>query len=324
MTSLYSAVAKPGFFWSSVKGKQVLDPGPFWDTTDERMVGRCVTLMNFWFVKIRSSVPEWWDAGSGPGGGLAMNDGVSIAVDVLRSVVEHLKANQLPFHDMSLGELKDCTNEWADALAAHFAAMSDEERRQFRALRGNQGHAAGVRHAQRSIQARFAEFQPSGLAEFLERENARTNDTAISIINEIERQISRITIGGLKAKWDSGEEAWWYQGVPRGVRADATARQNDDQNQRGAREKYLDFIHYREIVHDNWLLFGDVLAPGKQNQNKSSRTDWMDRTNKIRQIAAHGSSGTWVSFEELDFLKANLEWLKGTPTPTTSSLPDQG
>jgi DGQHR domain-containing protein len=324
LTSLYSALAKPGFFWSAVKGKQVLDPGPFWDTSDDQMTRRCVTLVNFWFAKIRTAVPEWWDAGSGLGGGLAMNDGVSIAVDVLRSVVEHQKRKHLPFHDMTLGELKDCTNQWADALAAHFADMSDEERRQFRALRGNQGHAAGVRHGQSYIQGRFAEFQPPGLAEFLERENARTNDTAISIINEMERQISRITIGGLQATLDSSDEAWWYQGVPRGVRADAAARQNDDQNRRGAREKYLDFIHYREIIHGNWPLFGDILAPGKQNQNKVTRTDWMDKTNKIRQIAAHGSSGTWVSFEDLDFLKAKLDWLKGTPTPTTTTLPEEG
>ncbi len=314
LTSIFTTLQKPGFFWSEIKGNQVFGAGPFWDLTDERMVKRCVTLLNSWFGRLRDRVPEWWDAGQGPGGGLAMNDGVSIVIDVLRSVIDHLRDRQVPFHNLSLQESVAVTDMWAQALADYFGEMSDEERRDFRGLRGNQGHAAGTRHAQAYLRSRFADFDPAGLTEFLEREQARTNDTAISVINEMERQICRITIAGLKARWGDGD-TWWYQGVPKGVRADASKIQNDDQNSRGARENYLNFIHYRSIVEDNWGLFGDLLAPGKQTQSKSVRSEWMEEVNRIRQFTAHGSSGTWVSFEDLDFLKGKLEWLKVVPTP---------
>ena len=47
-------------------------------------------------------------------------------------------------------------------------SFSEEERRNFRLLRGVQGQTAGVRHAQAYIQERLPEYQPEGLRDFLE------------------------------------------------------------------------------------------------------------------------------------------------------------
>jgi hypothetical protein len=188
--------------------------------------------------------------------------------------------------------------------------MTDEEKAQFRGLRGNQGHATGLRHAQAFIQQRIPAFEPKGLAEFLELEKARTNDTAISRINEIERLVCRIAIGALKAKSGADDDSWWYQSVPRNVRTAATSRQEDDQNRRGAKENYLDFIDYRDIIQENWVVLGELLSPGKQNQNKATRTAWMNTVNDIRKIAAHGSSAVWVSFEQLEVLNDRLAVLR--------------
>jgi DNA sulfur modification protein DndB len=315
MPSLFGALDKPGFFWFSLRGNQINRVGPFWDSSEDKIVRRTSTVINYWFQTIRNAVPQWWDAGAGEGGGLAMGDGVSIAADVLRSVFDHLDSCRIPFGDMTPKELTSCLDKWARATADYFASMSEDQRRLFRDLRGNQGHATGLRHAQGFIHERFLEFQPEGLVEFLEREKARTNDTAISRINDMERQICRIVIAALKGRYGTDGEAWWYSGVPKNVRTAAANRQEDDQNRRGGKEYYLDFIDYREIIQDNWLLLGELLAPGKQNQNKATRTEWMMETNKVRQIAAHGSSGTYASFEQLDELDRRLSWLREIPTP---------
>lgn len=310
LNSLFSAVDKPGFFFSSVRDNMVIDPGPFWDKTDNAIIRRTTSALNCWFGAIRRAVPGWWNVGASEGGGLAMNDGVSIAVDVLRSVVDHLGRGRVKLADLTLMEVTDRLAPWAEALGDYFAAMTEEEKLQFRGLRGNQGHATGLRHAQSFIQQRFPDFQPDGLAEFLEREKARTNDTAISLINEIERLMGRIAIGVLRANLGGEDEQWWYQGVPRNVRAGASSKQEDDQNRRGAKERYLDFIDYRDIIQENWLLLSELLAPGKRNENKATRTAWMARINEIRKIAAHGSSEIWVSFEQLTELNDRLAWLK--------------
>jgi len=310
MTSVFFALDRPGFFFSSVRDNLVIDPGPFWAKTDDAIIRRTTSTLNCWFGAIRLAVPEWWDAGASTGGGLAMNDGVSIAVDVLRSVVDHFGKGRVKLADLTLKEVADCLTPWAKALGDYFAGMTAEQKLQFRGLRGNQGHATGLRHAQGFIQARFSDFQPDGLVEFLEREKARTNDTAISLINEIERFVSRIVIDVLRANLGTADDAWWYQGVPTNVRTSATSKQEYDQNRRGARERYLDFIDYRDIIQDHWPLFSKLLARGKGNESKAIRTAWMARINEIRKIAAHGSSATWVSFEQLNELNGFLVWLR--------------
>lgn len=315
LTSVFGALEKPGFFSYSARANQIVTPGPFWAAKDDRIIVRTAGVLNSWFGAIRDAVPDWWDAGSAEGGGLAMNDGVSIIVDVLRSVTEHLDQSRVKLTQLSDSELTTRLNPWANALAAYFASMTEDQRRQFRQLRGNQGHATGLRHAQRAIQNVLPDFQPEGLAEFLERERANTNDAAMARIVEIERQVSRIVIGALRGQFGTDDDAWWYRGVPTGIRTAAVRLQQEDRNQRGGQENYLDFIDYRDIVHDNWLLLGETLAPGKQNQNKATRTQWMVAVNEIRKVAAHGSSGTWVSFEDLDQLTDKLEWLKALRVP---------
>jgi DNA sulfur modification protein DndB len=322
LNSLFSALNKPGFYFSSVRDNLVIDPGPFWDKTDDAIIRRTTSTLNCWFGAIRLAVPVWWDAGASEGGGLAMNDGVSIAVDVLRSVIDHLGKGRVRLADLTVKEVGDCLTPWAKAMGDYFARMTEEEKLQFRGLRGNQGHTTGLRHAQGFIQQRFPEFQPDGLAEFLEREKARTNDTANSLINEIERLLSRVVVGVLRANLGVEDEQWWYRGVPRTVRAAASTKQEDDKNSRGAKERYLDFIDYRDIVHENWLLFSELLAPGKRNESKGTRTTWMARINEIRKIAAHGSSETWVSFEQLTELNDRLAWLRGVGTGAGAIAPD--
>jgi DNA sulfur modification protein DndB len=319
LNALFTALDKAGFFFASTNGNVVVDPGPLWGDSDDKIIGRTTLVLNAWFGALRAAAPAWWAAGLSEGGGLAMNDGVSIAVDVLRSVVAHLDEGRVKLASLSNKELAARLAPWADAMASYFAGMTDDEKAQFRGLRGNQGRATGTRHTQAYIQQQIPGFQPKGLAEFLELEKARTNDTAISRIGEIERLVCRIALGALKAKSGADDDRWWYDCVPKNVRTAATSRQEDDQNRRGAKENYLDFIDYRDIIQENWLVLGELLAPGKQNQNKATRTSWMNSVNDIRKIAAHASSAVWVSFEQLELLNERLAILReihGEPIPT--------
>jgi hypothetical protein len=77
----------------------------------------------------------------------------------------------------------------------------------------------------------------------------------------------------------------------------------------GGREAYLDLIHYRAIVMQNWPTFGPVFAYGKVG-NKEKRTEWLARVNEIRKIAMHASRGATVTFEQLSELGGYLDWLR--------------
>jgi DNA sulfur modification protein DndB len=92
LTALFSALEKPGLYYRSVQNKAVVNPGPFWSSDDSESIDRTTLIVSSWLREVRDRTSQWWDAGSGPGGGLAMNDGVTVSVNVLRSVVEHLDA----------------------------------------------------------------------------------------------------------------------------------------------------------------------------------------------------------------------------------------
>lgn len=311
LTSVFSALDKPGFFYGSVKGNVVMDAGPMWGTSDDSIIRRTTSILNGWLTVVRDRVPDWWDLGSAEGGGLAMNDGVGVCISVLRSVVEHLDTGKLKLWSLDPKEANERLAPYAEAFADYLGEMSAEQRLEFRSARGNQGQAAGLRHAQKYLQSHFADFDPDGLAEFIEREQAKTNDQASSLIKSIERTLQKIVIGVLKAQYGPDGDHWWYEAIPVTVRKPASLRQDEDKNQRGARERYLDLIDYRTIITStqNWTLFAALLGRGKGNESKDKRTEWIARINDVRHVAEHASSATWVSFETLGELTEVLEWI---------------
>jgi hypothetical protein len=238
-----------------------------------------------------------------------MNDGVTVAFMALRSVVEHLDQGRGKLAGQSVAEVVARLGPYAECLGEYFGSMSEDQRLAFRALRGVQGQTAGMRHAQAALQARFPNFKPEGLEDFLEREKARTNDQAMSLIGDIERLLNKIVTGVLRAQYGSDEERWWYDGVPKAVRTPVSQRQEEDNNQRGSKDGYFDLIHYRQIAVANWSLFSDLVSDTRIG-NKERRTAWIARVNEIRKVAAHTSSGASVSFEQLSELRNYLEWLE--------------
>lgn len=323
MTALFSALEKPGLYYRSVQQNLVVvDPGPFWSAEENESIKRTTLIVDGWLGEVRDRASSWWNAGAGPGGGLAMNDGVAVCINVLRSVVEHVDSATPRLSEGPAKEAIERLRPYASALGDHFANMSDDERRAFRGLRGNQGQAAGLRHAQKALQDRFPSFNPAGLSEFLELERERTNDRAMTLVNRIDRLLMRTLVAVLKDNLGSPEnpDAWWYDAVPLPIRQVATKAQEDDRNRRGSREAYFNLIHYRDIIENKWVLLGPIFGRGKRTDRKSVQTAWLVRTNEIRQIAAHGSSGANVSLEQLSELQQYHDWLYSRATGEPDDL----
>lgn len=327
LTALFSALEKPGMYYRTVQqNRVVVDPGPFWSPDEAESIERTIAIVGNWLRAVRDRATDWWNAGAGPGGGLAMNDAVGVCVNVLRSVAEHLDAAKPRMSDGPVKEAVARLRPYAEALGDHFASMNGDERRAFRGLRGNQGQAAGTRHAQKALQDRFPSFSPPGLSEFLELEREQTNDRAMTLVNRIDRLLNRTVVSILKDNLSTPDnpDAWWYESVPLSIRTVVTQAQEDDKNQRGSREAYFNLIHYRDIVENKWVLLGPVFGRGKKTDRKSVQTAWLVRTNEIRKIAAHGSSGATVSLEQLNELQDYHDWLHARATEETEEVSQDG
>ena len=236
-----------------------------------------------------------------------MNEGVTICINVLRSVFDHLEKNHKMNHlaDDALAEL---TTPYGIAVGDYFGAMLPEERADFRALRGVQGQTTGTRLCQEAIQRSIAAFDPPGLKEFVERSKSDTNQKASQVIVRIEKVLQDTILEVLKEEYPTGEE-WWFEGVPQPVRKKVGARIEESDGKAGTREQNFDLIHYRDIIHHNWELFEKLFAYGTTG-NKDKRTGWINEISLMRNSVMHPSRREFLSPDKLSKLEQYEEWLK--------------
>ncbi|MBI2861393.1 MAG: DGQHR domain-containing protein [Chloroflexi bacterium] len=307
--NLYRALERPGFYIVKEKQGHILEYGPLWGGDNLATLRRTVHVMTGWFSAIRGAAPDWWDMGSGVGGGLAMNDGIAASVNVLRSVFQHLDANGRKLIHLDDDDLVGAVRPYAEAVGQYCASLSPDGRRMFRDLRGIQGQTTRTRRFQQAIHERFQSFDPPELKEFLEFEKAQTSSKAREIIDRIERTLQATIVEELKREFGPDDGQWWTLGVPKAVRLKVIQRHEEDDAQRGGKECYFDLIDYRTIVMENWNVFGDVLGSGKKNASKAARTAWIAHINEVRKVVSHASASVAVSLEQLAEIEGYDSWL---------------
>jgi DNA sulfur modification protein DndB len=319
LTSVFSALHKPEFYIVKEKNGQIVEYGPLWAGTNEATLKRTIYVVKRWLNSVRDAVPDWWEKGADVGGGLAMNDGVTTCINVLRSVFQHLdSAGRKPAHKDD-DDLFELTREYANALGAYFQSLSEEDRKRFRDLRGAAGQLTRTRRCQAAIRERIPSFNPPGLDEFLHLEKAQTNKQGKEVIDRIERILQRVVVEALRREIGPEEHQWWMEGVPKPVRLKVTGRFEDDDGKRGGKENYFDLIDYRAIALANWEIFEPILAYGTSG-NKEKKTNWMAFINEKRKIVSHASSAATISLEHLADLQVYDTWLSEQITELNHSI----
>jgi DGQHR domain-containing protein len=304
LTSLYSAIGRTEFYLR--KGRQnVPEYGPLWAGTNEATLKRTVYVLKRYFDAIRTAVPDWWDKGAGEGGGLAMNDGVTTCIMVLRSVFQHYESQRLIRLDDEDLFLKIA--EFADALGAYFARFTESERKVFRDLRGVQGQTRRWRKCQEALRDTFQNFNPEGLDGYLAEEKAESNTRGKSVVEFIEKTLQKLVLEELKSEMPEGED-WWLLGVPKPVRQKVIQKYEDDDHQRGGYECYFDLLDYLKIASHSWQIFQPILGYGSGGKDK--QLSWLNFVNNKRNIVYHASSGKTLTIEELSQLEQYGEWLR--------------
>lgn len=307
LTSVSAALVRQGFFIVS-KRKDITEYGPLWRQDAGATLKRTISVVKAWFQSISSTASDWWNIGAGEGGGLAMNNGVTICLNVLRSVMEHLEYSKLRTLDSD--DLIARLEPYAKCLGNYFARMSVEEKQRFRQFQGSDGQIMGTRQCQQAISIEFPRFSPPQLAEWLESQKKNLNDEGRAIIEEVETTLQKHVLKILKDEYDADADAWWWDGVPKPVRKKVDDRMNESDGKTGGREQNFDLIHYREIIVSNWELFKDILAYAPAGGNKDKQTKWISDIGEMRNIVMHPSRQQFLSTEKLAVLQKYLTWLR--------------
>lgn len=309
ITSIFSALEKPGFFVSKEKKGSVLEFGALWAGDNSSTLKRTINVLNSWFTPIARDASDWWSLGSAEGGGLSMNDGIVSCIEVLRSVLSTLEIDSYPLVSIDETALLRLLEPYASALATYLASLNMSSRKQFRDYRGTQGVTTRMRRCQQAIRDQIPKYSPAGLDEFIFSEKQQTNAKAKEVIDSIETMLQKTTKEVLTGEFGEEEEQWWVGGIPKSVRSSAGIRFEEDDGKRGHRRFYFDLIDYRKIASDNWSLFENLYGYGKSS-GKEKKTQWLVTVNDARKVVAHASSGRTLTIEEYEKLQGIEEWLK--------------
>jgi DNA sulfur modification protein DndB len=307
LQALSSSLFQPDFFITNSKAGPV--PGAFWSTDQLKTLRRARLVVDAWFRGVISEARSNWDLGKTEGGSLGMNDSVVALVLVLRSVVRFLTERGIKLYDLEIDELSSVLAPYAACVASFFGRFSEQDFSMFRSYRGVEGQTRRMREIQLELSNAFPEFNPDGLAEYLQSRDKNVMKEARETLDELEVALNRHVVGVLKAEYGPDEAGWWFQGVPKQIRARILQEINDEGHD-SPKEGRFTLIDYRNIAQDKWALFKDTLAQGK-NPGKDKGTAWIGRVNEIRKYAAHPTKGT-AKPEDVQYLREQSTWLKSS------------
>jgi len=311
LTSVFQAIEKGGFFIQKMKKGVPFEYGALWEANNQAILKRTISVLIAYFDAIRTAAADIWNKGAEEGGGLAMNDGVTVCINLLRSIFYHLQHTQhISLTGLDIEELHEVLAPWAVKVGQFFASQTPEQMTGFRSLRGVQGQTAGTRRIEQYICQTEPTFDPPGLREYLDREKAQTTTRAFEEIQAIEQILQATVLSELKGEFGENEQTWWFNGVPKTVRKKVDDRINEEGGKKGGREENFDLIDYREVIRDNWTLFEDSLGRGKGS--KDQKTKWIVEVNDLRKPVMHASKGQSlpITEDQLALLRDIHQWLE--------------
>ncbi len=296
-------------FFGIIKNDKLIKTGYLNDVSYEKTLKKSLCFFNACFSKIENELEEQWDLGREEGGFIAMNIGVSAIIRTLDSLLEHLEKNKnIVPQKMEGKELADLAISYLDPVIEFVKILSFEERKKFRGYFGSGATEKVQREFQSKIHEEFKDFNPDGLDQWIKESSGQFTNLSFALGNQkIQPLIDKFIKQKLVREY--GEKKWWTAGVPFTVRKPCVIRKEQESSSESP-WKFLDIIHYKEIINYQWNLLGDFFTPpGMEQASRKSKLSWLDDINSIRNKYSHPSREK-VTEKEYNDLEEIYEWLQ--------------
>jgi len=308
LTNFIDALKENKFFGEE-KASGVV-PGPLSDSSSsdlEKTMNKAVEVLEGYLGIFAKEAPYHWDLGNlkkekeSQIGYLATNEGIRALLRVLKEILVHIqKETGIDVDALDSEALLPKIEKFAKPITEVFRTATYETISQFRSRSGQKGIRQNSMVLQSFINKQFNEFDPPGLAEYLDSLDEAGTKEAKELIGELQLHMHKYVIYKLKEQYP-GKNKWWYDGVPEKVRTKCMTRREQE---RGAKEpeQYLTTIDYLDIASKNWKgCFDEPFAFTKEG-GKDKKLEWIKELSKIRNITHHEEK--WpATKEQVAFIK---------------------
>ena len=304
------ALSKVNFF-GKLRGDNLISTGYLSEIDYEKTLQKATDFLNTAFTKIEDELKDQWNAGSGSGGFIAMNIGVSAIIRTLDNIVEYfVKSKNLEPENMTGEDIALKTWDYLDSIINFIKELDVDGIKKLRSLFGSGATEKVLRHFQYAIHKDFPDFKPEGLEQWIKDNSGEFNKPAYDLgHNKIEPMIDTFIKSRLKERF--GEKYWWIEGVPKTIQKKCAEKKIDA----GTTEPewhFLDTIHYATIIEKEWTLFGNYFThPNHKSGNKKKKLEWLRNFNSIRQKYSHPQRENTTE-EEYNFLVETKNWLENS------------
>ena len=295
-------------FFGKFKGDKLFVPGYLSEESHQKTLDKALDFFNAAFQIIEDHAPKQWNAGSGDGGFIAMNIGVSATMRAMDSILDYLVSKGLDPHTHSGAELANKVSPYLEPIATFVNNLDVDGLKKLRSLFGSGATEKVLREFQFAVHDQFEDFNPEGLDQWIKESSGQYNDKSHDLgYHKIEPFLHEFICNALIKEF--GEKNWWAQGVPKKIQKDC-ADIRIDQGSTEPEWRYLTTVSYSEIIKQNWNLLGEAMTePRMENAAKDKRIGWLITFNSIRQKYSHPQRES-VTESEYQFLEELWGWLQ--------------
>jgi DNA sulfur modification protein DndB len=269
-------------------------------------MNRLMDRLEYYFSKLRDASEERWEAGK---------DGriyaiILVSLDILDCLVSLFRfierRDTVVPSQLSLSQLQAVLNPLIEPILTLIADASPEKFDEiFNVKLGSGGIKQYYFALSQCVNRKFPDFRPAGFEQWLSELGLGEQEKADKDARWIQGKVHSIVVDKLR-------ELYGKKFFDRGISnkeiqiAAHMKRLDDEEEDRGGSEKYLEFLELRKIVEqkDNWPHFAasfNIPLPGQQ-KGLAKYVKWFDEVNRIRRVSAHPYQRTY-SQQDLEILQ---------------------
>lgn len=305
-----------GNFLGTFTKTEVKGQGSFYRGSNDATFGPLVDYLSLGLGYITKWLDTQFRLGSAEGGFVFINNGVESLIRILGDIVDHLVAlnGYNPRQVPSQGLFDDAVPYLAP-LIEHVLNLDSREGLEYRQMYGSGAGTKYWRRLQQAINTARPDFNPPGLADYLQSEEQQFNDESRHMIAELEQFMKDDIRKRLQNEYGAN---WFKAGVPKKIQVESgklAVERNAERDPGNELEPWdcLYVVDYRAIMtltQEVWkkLYEKQYTPPGDENRAGGwrARSDWIQRLNDIRNDVVHARI---IKEDDHDFLVTLTTWL---------------
>ncbi|WP_167613471.1 DGQHR domain-containing protein [Maribellus sediminis] len=306
LEQLLSWGINPTLFLGLIQKRKLTKTGYFWTGDFEETLEKCFKFIVLSLNVLESECSEQWDKGSGEGGFIAMNVGISSFLRLLDDLLKHEVNDGFEVHKENAEGIFKQIKPYIDSVAIFLNSLNPSELKKLRGYYGTGAVKKILPEFQHAVHKDHEDYDPPGLQQWIKDTSGQFNNPTKLLGDQIQLGMREYIFAELKKHY--GLKNWWIEGVHKDIRK-YCSNTAIDQGNKEPDENYLLTIHYQKIIMDNTELFLNVFTPpGLESVKIAKRIEWINRLNTVRQKFSHPEREK-VTEAEYKMIAEIGEWL---------------